>query len=317
MDGHRRYQGDTQTVATSESEWVSGATLNQWRHQAQVAARAADIDTQEVDWLLRAISDVDGLTLRLGTLAQRERVALRLSLADLDQRWQQRLHHRVPVQYLVGETPWRQFSLRVSPAVLIPRPETELIIDLAVEAVERSPHRDALATGLWADLGTGSGAIALGLAEAFPQAHILAVDQSTDALAIARENIQRYAMADRITLHHGSWFQPLAAYHGQLCAVISNPPYIPSEVLPTLQPEVIHHEPTTALDGGPDGLADLRILASQAPDYLMAGGLWLVEMMAGQGPAVSALLDQVGAYRPIEVIEDLAGRDRFTRAWRR
>lgn len=296
---------------------VTGAALAQWRQRAKADARAAGIDEQEVDWLLRAISHLDGLTLRLGAFAQRESVALKLSLADLEQRWQRRVQRRVPVQYLVGETPWRQFSLRVSPAVLIPRPETELIIDLALDAVGRSPQRDTLAQGIWVDLGTGSGAIAIGLADAFPKTHILAVDQSTDALAIAQENIHRHGFTDRITLHHGSWFQPLAAYRGQLSAVVSNPPYIPSGVLPTLQPEVIAHEPTTALDGGPDGLDDLRTLATQAPDYLMSGGLWLAEMMAGQGQAVTDLLTQVGAYHGIQVMEDLAGRDRFTLASRR
>lgn len=296
-------------------ERVSGIDLDQWRNQAKAEAKAAGIDPQEVDWLLRAISDVDSLTLRLG-LSQRASVDLKVSLADLDQRWQQRVQRRVPVQYLVGEAPWRQFSLNVSPAVLIPRPETELIIDLAVDAVERSPQRDALATGIWVDMGTGGGAIAIGLADAFPNAQILAVDQSADALAIAQENVQRYDLTDRITLCHGSWFQPLANYRGKLSAVVSNPPYIPSGVLPTLQPEVIAHEPTTALDGGPDGLDDLRILATQAPDYLIAGGLWLAEMMAGQGQAVTDLLTQVGAYRGIQVIEDLAGRDRFTLAFR-
>lgn len=297
-------------------ERVSGIDLDQWRNQAKAEAKAAGIDPQEVDWLLRAISDVDSLTLRLGRLSQMAGVDLKLSLADLEHRWQQRVQRRVPVQYLVGEAPWRQFSLNVSPAVLIPRPETELIIDLAVDAVERSPQRDALATGIWVDMGTGSGAIAIGLADAFPNAQILAVDQSADALAIAQENVQRYDLTDRITLCHGSWFQPLANYRGKLSAVVSNPPYIPSGVLPTLQPEVIAHEPTNALDGGPDGLDDLRILATQAPDYLIAGGLWLAEMMAGQGQAVTDLLTQVGAYRGIQVIEDLAGRDRFTLAFR-
>jgi release factor glutamine methyltransferase len=299
------------------AERVAGIALDQWRNRAKAAAKAAGMDDQEVDWLLRAISDVDSLTLRLGRLSQMAEVNLKLSLADLEHRWQQRLQQRVPVQYLVGETPWRQFSLRVSPAVLIPRPETELIIDLAVDAVERSPHRDTLAPGIWVDMGTGSGAIAIGLADAFPQAHILAVDQSTDALAIAQENIQRYNLANRITLHHGSWFQPLANYRGKLSAVVSNPPYIPSGVLTTLEPEVIAHEPTTALNGGADGLDDLRILATQAPDYLISGGLWLAEMMAGQGQAVTDLLTQVGAYRDIQVVEDLAGRDRFTQALRR
>jgi release factor glutamine methyltransferase len=316
-DWENTHQGHTHQGHTGRTAQVPGAALAQWRQRAKADARAAGIDDQEVDWLLRAISDLDSLTLRLGAFAQRESVALKLSLADLEQRWQRRVQRRVPVQYLVGETPWRQFSLRVSPAVLIPRPETELMIDLALDAVERSPQRDTLATGIWVDLGTGSGAIAIGLADTFPNAHILAVDQSIDALTIAQENIHRYGFTDRITLRHGSWFQPLTTYRDKLSAVVSNPPYIPSGVLPTLQPEVIAHEPTTALDGGPDGLDDLRTLATQAPDYLISGGLWLAEMMAGQGQAVTALLTQVGAYRDIQVIEDLAGRDRFTLALRR
>lgn len=279
-------------------------------------AQAAEIDPQEVDWLLRAVSDLDGLALRLGSFQHRAAIAIAISLEELDRRWQQRIQQRVPVQYLVGEAPWREFSLRVSPAVLIPRPETELIIDIALEAVAASPQAETLRQGVWVDMGTGSGAIALGLAQAFPQATILAVDQSPDALAIAQANAARYGLGHRITFHCGSWFEPIAQYQGQLSALVSNPPYIPSALLPTLQPEVIGHEPTTALDGGADGLDDLRHLATQAPDYLQPGGLWLVEMMKGQGAAVSAILADVGAYREIRVIEDLAGCDRFTLAIR-
>lgn len=298
-------------------EPVAGAALAQWREGARAEARASGIDDQEVDWLIRAVSNLDSLTLRLGTLSLQGRVPLRISLDDLDQRWQRRIQDRVPVQYLAEEAPWRQFSLQVSPAVLIPRPETELIIDLAVAAVDRSPQRDRLAEGVWADLGTGSGAIALGLAHAFPRATIVAVDNSPEALAVAQGNIRRYGMADRITLYPGSWFQPLAAHRGQFSALVSNPPYIPAGLLATLQPEVIGHEPTQALDGGGDGLDDLRTLATQAPDYLIPGGLWLVEMMRGQGQAVTEVLNQVGAYRDIQVLEDLAGYDRFTLALRR
>jgi release factor glutamine methyltransferase len=303
---------------------VLGLDLTQWRHQARGQALAAAIDPQEVDWLLQAVSDVDGLALKLGTLDPRSPIALKFSLAELDQRWQQRLQQRVPVQYLAGETPWRDFSLLVSPAVLIPRPETELIIDLALEAVAQSPQGEALRQGIWVDMGTGSGAIALGLAQAFPQATILAVDQSPAALAIAQANATRYgrgqgqkpAQGQPITFYQGSWFAPLASYRNQLSAVVSNPPYIPSTVLPTLQPEVIRHEPTTALDGGHDGLAALRTLASQAPDYLKPGGVWLVEMMAGQGAAVQEILAAQGAYRDMRICEDLAGCDRFTLAYR-
>ncbi|HIK46449.1 MAG TPA: peptide chain release factor N(5)-glutamine methyltransferase [Leptolyngbyaceae cyanobacterium M65_K2018_010] len=287
------------------------------RQRAHQQARAEGIDPEEVDWLLRSVSDVDGLALKLGTFQGRSQIPLKMPLTELEQRWQQRLDQRVPVQYLVGETPWRDFSLRVSPAVLIPRPETELIIDLAREGVVQSPQAAALHRGIWVDLGTGSGAIALGLAQAFPQAQILAVDQSAAALAIAQANAERYGLGDRISFYQGSWFEPLTAYRGHLSAVVANPPYIPTSLLPTLQPEVIHHEPTAALDGGEDGLAAIRTLARQAPDYLIPGGLWLVEIMAGQGEAVKAILDQQGPYREMRICEDLAGRDRFVMAFGR
>lgn len=293
---------------------VTGAALAAWRTQARHQAEAAGVDPAEVDWLLRALSPLDALALKLGRLAEMPAISLALPLADLDQRWQQRLQRRVPVQYLAGQTPWRDLTLQVSPAVLIPRPETELIIDLAVAASQRAPD---LQGGLWVDLGTGSGAIALGLAQALPLATILAVDYSPAALAVAKANAQAAGLADRIHFHQGSWFTPLAPYRGQIHAMVANPPYIPTGLLPTLAPEVINHEPRAALDGGIDGLGSIRTLVADAPDYLQPGGLWLVEMMQGQGPAILALLAANGAYRDSQVHRDLAGCDRFTQAWRR
>ncbi|WP_275331717.1 peptide chain release factor N(5)-glutamine methyltransferase [Nodosilinea sp. PGN35] len=293
---------------------VTGAELWAWREKALAEARAAGVDADEVDWLLMAVAAVDRLSLRLGTVRGRGAIPLSYSLVELERRWQERLTQRTPVQYLVGETPWRDLVLTVSPAVLIPRPETELMIDLAEAAIACSPIGDRLAEGLWADLGTGSGAIALGLAQAFPAAQILAVDLSAEALAIAQGNAARAGLRDRVTFYNGSWFEPLEAYRGQLSAVVSNPPYIPSALLPTLEPEVIHHEPVSALDGGDDGLDDLRLLAAQAPGFLVPGGLWLVEMMAGQGQSVRALLEAQGCYCDIQICLDLTGRDRFVQA---
>ncbi|WP_035986755.1 peptide chain release factor N(5)-glutamine methyltransferase [Leptolyngbya sp. KIOST-1] len=293
---------------------ITGHDLWTWRETARQAAKAAGVEAREVDWLLMAVADVDGLALKLGTVQTRSQITLRYPLAELEQRWQQRLTQRVPVQYLVGETPWRDLTLAVSPAVLIPRPETELIIDLAAAAIANSPMGDQLAAGVWVDMGTGSGAIALGLAQTFSAATILAVDFSAEALALAQQNAAATGLSHRITFCHGSWFEPLAAYRGQLSALVSNPPYIPSALLPSLDPEVVNHEPAAALDGGDDGLTALRLLVAQAPDYLVAGGLWLVETMAGQGEAVKSMLEAQGHYRDIQVWLDLAGRDRFVQA---
>jgi release factor glutamine methyltransferase len=296
---------------------VSGKDLWSWRHEARQITAATGIDLQELDWFLKAVSGLDGLTLKLGTFRQLATVSVKFPLAELDRRWCQRLQNRVPVQYLAEQTPWRHFTLEVSPAVLIPRPETELIIDLCLAAISRRPMSAALQQGIWVDMGTGSGAIALGLADTLPQAQIMAVEASAESLAVARRNAVRCNLHHRITFRQGDWFEPLADYRGQLSAVVANPPYIPSDVLVTLQPEVIGHEPIAALDGGEDGLSAIRTLAVQAADYLMPGGLWITEMMAGQGEAVKALLAEQSTYDDIQIHYDLAGFDRFVMAFRR
>ncbi|MCY7324420.1 MAG: peptide chain release factor N(5)-glutamine methyltransferase, partial [Phormidesmis sp. CAN_BIN36] len=223
----------------------------------------------------------------------------------------QRVEQRVPIQYLAGSTPWRNFTLTVSPAVLIPRPETEQLIDLAVAATVANP---ALKMGHWADLGTGSGAIAMGLADVFPHAIIHAVDRSSEALAVAQQNAQKSGFGDRVQFHQGNWLEPLKFLKGDLSGLVSNPPYIPSQMVLELQPEVTDHEPHLALDGGSDGLDCIRHLVTTAPEYLQIGGVWMVEMMAGQAGSVTRLLKDHGSYNEIQTHQDLAGIERFVTA---
>lgn len=294
---------------------VSGLELWQWRQNARKSAGEASVSLTEVDWLLQEVAGLDPLTLRLASYKGISQIELRYPLSVLSQLWHRRLHDRLPVQYLVGVSHWRHFSLTVSPAVLIPRPETEYLIDLAVEAVKNSPT-PTLNLGHWADLGTGSGAIAIGLADAFPAATIHAVDRSADALAIAQLNAQQVGFAERIQFYQGSWWEPLFALKGQWSGMVSNPPYIPSNVIPQLQPEVSYHEPHLALDGGTDGLEFIRQLIEASPDYLRPGGIWLIEMMAGQADTVAQLLHQQGSYCQIQIVSDLAGIDRFALAYR-
>ncbi len=290
------------------SEIIAAQDLVRWRQWAKTQAIATDISVEEVDWFLQGLTTVDRLSLRLG---MRNAVQSQVSLAELSQLWEQRCQAKIPVQYLVGKTPWRNFELTVSPAVLIPRPETEYLIDLV-----QASHQD-LHTGHWVDLGTGSGAIALGLAESFPQGTIHAVDQSAAALGVARKNAIAYGIQNRIQFYRGNWWEPLQHLRGRVAGMVSNPPYIPSALLPDLQPEVFRHEPHSALDGGTDGLADLRILVNEAPDYLISGGIWLIEMMRGQGEAVAQLLANNGHYTQIQIIDDFAGGDRYVSAQRR
>lgn len=290
---------------------VSGLELWQWRAQAKAAAIKAGISPKEVDWLLQEITPLEPLALRLESFKEQSQIELHLPLKDLNKLWQQRIEERVPLQYLIGRARWRNFSLAVSPAVLIPRPETELIIDLAVEACKNNP---SLAVGDWADLGTGSGALAFGLADALTKTTIHAVDISAEALALARQNAYQLGLTERIKFYQGSWFYPLKALKGQLSGIVSNPPYIPDEIVPHLMPEVAKHEPHLALAGGADGLDCIREIITFAPIYLRPGGILILEMMIGQAETVAKLLNATGKYSQIQISRDLAGIERFALA---
>lgn len=296
-------------------ETVSGKQLAQWRNWAKHSANASKISPSEVDWLLQEVAQLTSLELRLETFKERSQICLKHSLSELTQLWQQRLTDRLPVQYLVGVTPWRKFKIKVSPDVLIPRPETEYLIDIVEKAIPESPLSN-IVSGNWVDLGTGSGAIALGLAQVLTNATIYAVDRSRKALAIAKQNAIDLGFSEKIHFREGSWWTPLEFLIGQISGMVSNPPYIPTDLIATLQPEVAHHEPHLALDGGQDGLEQIRYLVETSPLYLRSGGIWLIEMMAGQGEKVVQLLQTQGSYHKIQVISDLAGLDRFALAYR-
>ena len=289
---------------------ISGQELSQWRQQAIADLEQAQLSPKEVDIFLQAVTDIDTLSLRLQSFREREKIPLSYSWSEITKRWQKRLQSRVPLQYLLESVVWRNFTLKVSPEVLIPRPETELLIDIVGETVRGEEG------GIWVDMGTGSGAIAIGLASILTKAEIYAIDYSQTALAIAKENIINTGFADRIILKQGSWWTPLEKWKGQISGMVSNPPYIPSAEILDLQIEVREHEPRLALDGGEDGLTALRYLVATAPDYLRSGGLWLVEMRAGQGEKVAQMLENQGNYRQIQIINDLAGFDRFVLAER-
>ncbi|MBF2019225.1 MAG: peptide chain release factor N(5)-glutamine methyltransferase [Hydrococcus sp. C42_A2020_068] len=298
-----------------ESLTVSGQELALWRDRAKQDAIAAGVSPDEVDWLLEEVVGLDKLSLRLESFKERAQIHLKQPLSVLTELWQQRLQDRMPVQYLVGVAPWRHFSLKVATGVLIPRPETELLVDLAVRAIQASPTPD-LVSGYWVDLGTGSGAIALGLAEALPDARIYATDTSAEALAIARQNAIALGFGEQIKFCQGSWWSPLEALKGRVSGMVSNPPYIPTAEIARLQPEVARHEPRLALDGGSDGLDCIRHLVETAPDYLRPGGIWLIEMMAGQAEQVVQLLQKRGCYDKIQIFCDLANIERFALAYR-
>jgi len=291
------------------NQLTSGIELWKWRNSAITTALGKGVSPREVDWLLQEIAGLDKLTLRLEYFKHYQEMTMVLSLAELDSLWQKRLQQRVPIQYLAGRTPWRKFTLAVSDAVLIPRPETEILIDLVMEAANQD-----LQSGIWVDLGTGSGAIALGLAEVLTNAKIYATDISEQALAVARTNARNLGFTQRVEFHQGCWWEPLNHLQGKISGMVSNPPYIPSDMIGTLEPEVVKHEPHLALDGGVDGLEAIRYLVEVSPHYLLPGGVWLIEMMAGQDEAVREMLINNGNYSHISIHTDLAGIKRFALA---
>jgi release factor glutamine methyltransferase len=194
---------------------------------------------------------------------------------------------REPIQYVTGHETFCGLDVMVTPDVLIPRPETEGVVAAALDAVG---DRDRPVV---ADVGTGSGAIALAVAAARPDAVVYAVDRSAAALAVARRNAERLAWSDRVQCVEGDWFAPLIERGVRADVVVSNPPYVADAEYARLQAEV-RFEPAQALLGGPDGLAFYRRIAAESRRVLAAGGRIVIELGFGQAAAVRTIAEQAG-----------------------
>jgi release factor glutamine methyltransferase len=220
----------------------------------------------------------------------------------------------VPVGYLVGHREFFGIEFAVDRHVLIPRPETEHLVEVVVRELRAHPAPRVI------DVGTGSGAIAIAVARALPHVTVLATDVSAAALRVARRNVVRCGVADRIVLARGSGLGPLARPIGdrRVDAVVSNPPYIPTCEIPNLPPEVRGHEPLVALDGGADGLTVHREVVAGAAPYLTPGGVLALEVAAGwnQAAAVARLIEATGQFGAPRIVRDYAGMDRVVVAWR-
>ncbi|WP_024940623.1 peptide chain release factor N(5)-glutamine methyltransferase [Xanthomonas arboricola] len=206
-----------------------------------------------------------------------------------------------PVAYLTGTRGFWTLDLAVSTATLIPRADTEVLVELALERLDARPGRRV------ADLGTGSGAIALAIASERPQAQVIATDASAAALAVARRNADSYRLRN-VECRQGSWFAPLAGERFDLIA--SNPPYIAAQD-PHLGEGDLRYEPASALASGPDGLDDIRLIVADAPAHLLPGGWLLLEHGWDQGAAVAGLL-QARGFDAVATHQDLEQRDRVT-----
>lgn len=212
-----------------------------------------------------------------------------------------RREHREPVSHILGRKGFWKIMLNVTKDVLTPRPDTETVVEWVL--------RDFPEHAAWSilDLGVGSGAIILSILSERPAARGLGVDVSEEALAVARENAANLGLAGRLALLRGDWTEGLGESTFDL--VVSNPPYIATDVIETLEPEVRDHEPRIALEGGPDGLMHYRRLAPEILRVLKPGGRFAVEIGFDQKDAVEALFRDAGAAE-VQTLRDLADRDR-------
>jgi len=212
-----------------------------------------------------------------------------------------------PLQYLLGHQEFWSVDLKVDPRVLIPRPETEVLVEEALSILSIPSGRVPRVL----DIGTGSGAIVIALTNEFGEIFAVATDISQEALQVAKENARKVGVGQRIRFVRGDLLHPFRPLtDGVFDLILSNPPYICRSDIEGLTREVKDHEPRLALDGGEDGLDFYRQMSRQIPSYLREGGWLLVEIGQGQGTEISALLEQSGCFRVPELVRDLSGIER-------
>jgi release factor glutamine methyltransferase len=261
-------------------------------------ARACDEPRREAEVLLGAALGRS----RAWLLAHPEECILDCEATDRYEAYVTRRAHGEPVAYLLGEREFWSLPLRVGPGVLVPRPETELVVERALAHFPAGTPFEAL------DLAAGSGAIALALASERPHCRVTATDLSPAAVAITRENSLRLRLGDRVSVLQGTWFEPLAGRRFDV--IVCNPPYIATDDA-RVEPAVRRYEPPEALFSGPTGLEALQVIAAGAPGHLRPGGWLVVEHGDTQGEAVRALFMTAG-FQDVQTYRDLAGRERCT-----
>jgi release factor glutamine methyltransferase len=271
--------------------------VSAWK-AAQALLKAQRIDSPAIDarLLLEAATGAS----RLDILTDPYRVVTPDQQAMLDGFVERRLR-REPVSRILGRKGFWKIMLNVTPDVLSPRPDTETLIDVALLAFEPAQGFNVI------DLGTGSGAILLAILSERPGAHGVGTDISFEALAVARDNAASLDLDGRATFLRTEWAAGFGDHSFDL--VVSNPPYIPSDDIPGLDPEVRDHDPVLALDGGPDGLKAYCDLAPEIMRILKPGGVFAVEIGWDQGPQVKALFEAAG-FADVKVVKDLGDRDR-------
>jgi len=263
-------------------------------------------DQQSFEVLLDCIGDISTKDLNLKILNPNGNLHLKKNLDFLESVWEDHLIRSCPIQYLCGITYWRDLKLKVTNKVLIPRPETELIVDIVFKIFGKKSQKL-----LFAELGTGSGAISIALALEYPLCECIATDIDQDALEIANKNFINFSKRLNLKFYCGNWWTPFENFKGKLDLAISNPPYIPKDTYEKLPKEVKNFEPKIALLGGEDGLKHIKEIIQKAPLFLKEKGWLILENHFDQGEKVKQLLFE-NKFTSIEIVNDLSGIGRFT-----
>ncbi len=278
----------------STNSWTIGGILN-WTRQ-YFSDKGVENPRLDAEVLLSRILGLDRLHLYVHFDQPLEQTELRAFREFVKQRAM-----RFPVAYITGSKEFMGLEFAVSPAVLIPRPDTEILVEGAIDLLHNIAEPQLL------DIGTGSGAIIISALTKLPDAQGTAVDISAEALAVAKTNAERHAVADRLVLKQGDLFLPVAGE--KYDAILSNPPYIPDGEIAGLEPEV-RREPRLALAGGADGLDYYRRIISGGPRHLKPGGFIAVEVGINQAQPVAAMADKSGALKTQATLKDYAGIER-------
>jgi release factor glutamine methyltransferase len=296
-------------VGASEEPMTADVSPPWWTiRDALVWAHERLAGTDEVEWAAKILlAHVRECT--LSELFAHPEKDLTAPQSDLFRALVERRAKHEPVPYLVGHCPFLELDLLVGPGVLIPRPETEVLVERALAWVQR---REPLAkqSPKVADVGTGSGAIALGLAAALPQACVYALDSAAEALEIARQNAERHNLSERIVFLQGDLLAPLPV---EVDLIVSNLPYVTEDEYASLPPGIRLYEPRGALVAGADGLDAIRRFLGTARSHLAPEGAIMLEIGAAQGAAVQTLASRAFPEAQVEVLPDYSGRDRVVR----
>ncbi len=263
-------------------------------------------DRESLNLLIDSLAGLSIKEFNLFRLKAEKNIKLNINLDLLESFWDRHITTSIPIQHLSGISFWRNLKLEVSNKVLIPRPETELIIEIVL-----GKFKDKKEKIIFTDLGTGSGAISIALALANPYWHGIATDIDKTALEIAARNFAKYPNKGNLKFYCGNWWDPLVNLKGEIDLAIANPPYIPYDTYKNLPIEVKKFEPKIALLGGYDGLEHIKEIVQNAPLFLKEKGYLVLENHFDQGYKVKNLFLKNG-FSSVQVLKDLSGIGRFT-----